>query len=120
MKKAMLYLFLGLFGPFGYGQSSAAFDKVAVIAEARGQLTTLSAENGDLAGFCREKNITGEFVFDLTLQGKGKILTIFLVSSTVEDVSQQNLFKAKLSEVEFGNIKIPKNERVKFRHTLTF
>jgi hypothetical protein len=57
---------------------------------------------------------------DITLQGKGKVLTVYMVSGTNEELSYQNLLKLKLAEIQFENIKIPKNQRVKFRHTLTF
>ena len=95
-------------------------EKEEVVHEAKSQLVGLSSEGGELRDYCVENNIKGEFVFDLTLQGKGKVLTVFTVSSNAEDVTHQNLLKTKLAEIEFSNIKIPKNERIKFRQTLTF
>lgn len=113
----LLMLFFLLFFVDSYAQD---FNKDQVIEEARNQFTALSAETGELKKFCQEKNITGEFVFDITLQGKGKVLTVFMVSSSTEELNNQNLLKAKLTETQFNNIKIPKKERVKFRHTLIF
>lgn len=105
-----------------YGQSKpeVAIEKNAVIQEVQNQLTVLCAENGELTEYCTKSGIKGEFVMDLTVQGKGKLLTIFMVASSVENVSYQNMLKNKLMELQFSNIKLPKNERVKFRHTLTF
>jgi hypothetical protein len=97
-----------------------ATEKNAVIQEVQNQLTALCAENGELTEFCTKNGVKGEFVMDLTVQGKGKLLTIYMVSSSVENVSYQNMLKNKLMELQFSNIKLPKNERVKFRHTLTF
>lgn len=108
-----------LFSSNAFSQQ-AGFDKQQVIDEAAKQLTTLSAEAGELNVFCQENSIKGEFVVDITLQGKGKVLTVFMVSSNVENVKIQNQLKSKLTEIQFENIKIPKNERVKFRQTLIF
>jgi hypothetical protein len=97
-----------------------ATEKDAVIQEVQNQLTVMSGESGELTEFCTKNGVKGEFVMDLTIQGKGKLLTIYMVSSSVENVSYQNMLKNKLMELQFANIKLPKNERVKFRHTLTF
>lgn len=80
----------------------------------------MTSDAGELREFCVKNDIKGEFVIDLTLQGKGKVLTVFMVSSGTDEIKSQNLLKSKLSETQFENIKIPKNERVKFRQTLTF
>jgi len=105
---------------FSQSKPAVATEKQAVIQEVKNQLGVLSSEGGELFEFCTKNNIKGEFVMDLTVQGKGKLLTIFMVSSSVEDVKYQNMLKNKLSEYQFANIKLPKDERVKFRHTLTF
>jgi len=101
-------------------QKSTVFDKEQIVSEAKKQLEAMSSEGGDLYSYCQEKNLTGEFVVDITLQLKGKVLTVFMVSSSVEEIKDQNLLKSKLTELQFENIKIPKNERVKFRQTFTF
>ncbi len=93
-------------------------DNEVVINEAKGQLEKLASDAGELREFSNKNKIKGKFVFDLTLVGKGKVITVFMVSSDVE-VKDQNLIKNKLTELQFPNIKIPKNERVKFRYTLT-
>lgn len=116
-RTCMLVLFTLL---FSFGCYAQDFNKEQVIKEARTQLTVLSSEGGELSKFCQENNITGEFVIDITLHGKGNVLTIFMVSSTTEELKYQNLLKSKLAELQFDNIKIPKKERVKFRQTLTF
>lgn len=103
-----------------HAQSKPAVEKDAVIKEAQSQLGTMASEGGMLFEYCTKNNIKGEFVMDFTVQGKGKLLTVYMVTSSVEDVKYQNMLKSKLMEIQFSDIKLPKNERVKFRHTLTF
>jgi len=90
---------------------------IAAVEEAKIQLAGMCEVNGDLWNLCSKKAIRGEFVVDLTIQGKGKIVTVFLVSSTAEKEARIAL-KNKLIELQFPNIKLPKNKRVKFRYTL--
>lgn len=111
---ALLILF------FSHGFSQTAFDKQQVIDEAHKQLAAMSTPTGDLGEACLKNGVAGTFVVDITIQGKGKVLTVFMVSSDVEDIKDQNFLKNRITQVEFSNIKIPKKERVKFRHTLTF
>ena len=91
-----------------------------VIDEVRSQLDAMSSENGSLHMFCAENNIVGKFVFDLTIEGKGNVLTVFLVSSDTSEIASRNLLKDKLYTLRFENVKIPKKQRIKFRHTLNF
>lgn len=118
--RKIVTVFFFLYPLCTYSQEVIRVNKEDVIVEAKSQLAVMSSESGKLNEFCKENNIQGEFVIDITLQGKGKVLTIFMVSSNVEDVKYQNLLKDALAQVQFENIKIPKNERVKFRQTLTF
>ena len=104
----------------GYSQSSSSFDKQPIIAEAQRQLTVMATSTGELGEACLKNGVAGTFVVDITIQGKGIVLTVFMVSSDVEDISDQNFLKNRITQVEFPNIKIPKKERVKFRQTLTF
>jgi hypothetical protein len=116
MKRILCLLLWGLSFSGALAQASS---KDNVIEEATAQLNALCSPAGDIGEYCVKNNIKGEFVMDFTVQGKGKILTIYMVSSTVEDVAFQNRLKVRLMEVQFQNIKLPKNERVKFRYTLT-
>jgi hypothetical protein len=103
-----------------HAQSKPAVEKGDVIKEAQRQLEEMSSVGGVLFEYCTKNSIKGEFVMDFTIQGKGKLLTVYMVTSSVEDVKYQNMLKNKLTEIQFSDIKLPKNERVKFRHTLTF
>ncbi len=101
-------------------QSTAEANKQAIITDARKQLVAMCSLEGELFDFANRNNIKGEFVVDFTIGAKGKIITVFMVSSNPETVQTQNLVKNKLTGIQFDNIKIPKTERIKFRHTLTF
>jgi len=103
-----------------YSQSKNAFDKSAITEEARTQLTQMSSAEGELSVFSSKNGIKGEFVIDMTIEGKGEVLTVFMVSANSDDISRKNLLKDKLHALQFENIRIPKKERIKFRHTLIF
>ena len=102
------------------GQSTKEVNQQAIADNARRQLVAMSAPDGELSAFAVKNNIKGDFVVDLTIVGKGKIATVFMVSSKTESVQVQNQLKSKLMDIQFEDIKIPKSERIKFRHTLTF
>jgi hypothetical protein len=104
---------------FPHSSTAQISEKDAVIKEVKAQLDALTSPGGDIGMYCQKNNIKGEFVMDITIEGKGRILTIFMVSSNVDDIRQQNMLKVKVYESKFENIKLPKNERVKFRHTIT-
>jgi hypothetical protein len=101
-------------------QSTADVEKEKIITDARKQLIVMSAPAGELFDLCAKNKVSGDFAVDITIGGKGKVLTVFMVSSNPENIQNQNFLKSKLSDLQFENIKIPKNERIKFRHTLTF
>ncbi len=99
---------------------SQAKDEASVIAAARAQLDEMSSPEGELTKFFTKNNITGEFVFDMTLQGKGDVVTVFMVSRNAGKARENTIFKDKMHSLKFRDIKIAKKQRVKFRHTLTF
>jgi len=99
---------------------SQATDDASVIAKARAQLDEMAGAEGELSKFFKKNNITGEFVFDMTLQGRGDVVTVFIVSRNAERARENTIFKDKVHSLKFRDIKIAKKQRVKFRHTLTF
>ena len=115
--RGFLFIALVLLASESFGQDKT--EKQAVIQEAQEQLTTMASSTGELGEACLKKGLTGKFVVDITLEGKGKVLTVFMVSSDVEEVKDQNFLKSKITELKFDHIKIAKKQRVKFRHTLT-
>jgi hypothetical protein len=103
----------------GQSQSMLPSEQIQIVSAAKNQLDDMTLEGGELYRFFRKNNISGQFTFDITIQGKGDVITVFLVSSTSEVIRDNNLFKDKLHALKFSDIRIPKHERVKFRHTIT-
>lgn len=101
-------------------QNQPAWDRDQSIRDAKSQLALEAAPEGSLYIFCEKNQIKGEFIVDIAVQGKGEITTVFLVSSSTDDVRSKNLVKDKLAELKLKEIRIPKNERIKFRYTLNF
>jgi len=117
----LLLLLCMLFAMQGLAQKkNPPVDKDAITKEVKAQLDVLTGEGGELKEYCVKSNITGSYEMDITVHSKGKILTVFMVSSSTDDIKYQNMLKAKLMTLTFANVKLPKNERVKFRHTLNF
>ena len=103
-----------------YCQAKNVFDKSAITQEAKTQLAQMASAGGELTVFSEKHDIKGEFIFDITIEGKGDVLTVFMVSSNSDNIPGKNLIKNKLHALQFENIRIPKKERIKFRHTLIF
>lgn len=89
----------------------------AAVEEASNQLAGMCEVDGDFWNMCSKRGIKGEFTVDLTIQGKGNVVTVFMVSSNATTDAQIAL-KNRLIELKFPNIKLPKTKRVKFRYTL--
>ena len=107
----------------GGGSPSAVADPAiqAIMEEIKAQLATMGSKPlMELIEFCKKKKIVGDFVVDLTVEGKGKIVTVFMVSTPEIEMHKKNSLKDKLTQLSFDNMKIPKKERVKLRYTFKF
>lgn len=102
------------------GFTQEPWNKEASVREARSSLALLSSPEGEIFAFCVKNQIKGEFEMDITMQGKGEIISVFMVASNVDDIRARNLLKDKIIKIRMKEIRIPKNERIKFRQTLTF
>lgn len=89
----------------------------AAVEEASNQLAGMCEVDGDFWNMCSKRGIKGEFTVDLTIQGKGNVVTVFMVSSNATTDAQIAL-KNRLIDLKFPNVKLPKAKRVKFRYTL--
>lgn len=81
-------------------------------------VSTLNRElkSGKLAEFITKSNIHGLFIFDITLHKKGEVATVFTQSDEKTDIRSQNLLKDYIRQMRF-DVKMPKDQRVKFRYT---
>ena len=57
--------------------------------------------------------------YDVTVFEKGKVLSVFAVSSNATDVKQQNLVKDIIKQMQFG-FKLQQGKNYKFQHTFKF
>ena len=117
---SFLLVILSITNHVTLAQSASSPEQEQIAADVRAQLDAMAGDNGILRQFCTKNEITGTFVFDMTIQGKGDVLTVFMVARDGENVAQKNLLKDKLHTLRFENIRLPKNQRVKFRHSLQF
>lgn len=100
---------------------SGAALKQQVVDEIKAQLAKMASKQlMALVEFCKQNEIAGEFVVDLTVEGKGKVVTVMMVFTPEIPIPKKNMLKDKLAELEFDNIKIPKKQRIKYRYTLKF
>lgn len=95
-------------------------EKEAIITEAKKELDeTIKNPESKLMLLVKENKVTGEFIFDITIHGKGEVLSVFVVSSDADDVKMQNMVKDWVKALEF-NFKMPKDKSFKFQYTFNF
>ena len=71
---------------------------------------------GKLREYIQKQNISGIFIFDITLHKKGEVATVFAASDERTDIRSQNLLKDYIRQMRF-DVKIAKDQRIKFRYT---
>ncbi len=90
-----------------------------VVARATSELDSLFKTGAPLQVEAAKRGLIGEYVMDITLFDKGKVQSVFMVSSTAVDVPMQNRVKDFIRTLEFG-FKVPKSTNFKFRYTFQF
>lgn len=82
--------------------------------------TTLDQEmkTGKILEWAKEMNLTGSYIYDITLRGKGEVTTVRSIESTGE-LKQQNALKDYLKSLRFP-FKMPKDKSYKFRYEFKF
>jgi len=115
MKQGLVLLLFFIVAFNSFSQKAVLLtEKESIIAQATKELDA-SIQSGELKEFVTENNIKGEYIFDITIHEKGKVLTVFVVSSDGDDMSKQNLLKTKVREFQF-NFKMPKGKSYKFQY----
>ena len=119
MRKFSLILFL-MMGIFFSNDVLAQKKKTLtsyddVVKIAKEQLAT-SQQSGKLAEYIIEHKIKGEFIFDITVGDKGKVMTVFAVTSDDDKYKTQNKLKDYLKTLKF-DIKTAKGKLYKFQYT---
>lgn len=91
-----------------------------IVAAATAELTqAMTAPNGELYKFGQKSNISGEYELQLTLRGKGDVVSVFVVSKNNGNIPSQNMLKDEIFRLKF-NFKMPKNKDYKFNYTFKF
>ena len=112
-------LILVLFSEKSFSQKKLIPEYDAVVAAAKAELDTMMQLGRALQLEAVKFNVKGEYVIDLTIYDKGKVLSVFMVSSDAGDVKMQNSAKDLIRRVEF-NFKVPKDKTYKFQYTFVF
>jgi hypothetical protein len=104
----------------GFSQKRLITDKEAVIAEGKKELDAVMADpESYLRKEAAKYNLKGEFTFDITLTGRGRVLSVFAVSSDADDIKAQNWLKDKVSSMIFS-FKMPRKKTFKFQYIFKF
>lgn len=116
--KYLMLSFLLLMGIAAHGQKKSLYLYEEVVAEAKLELDS-SMLNGTLKEWAVKNNVKGEYIMNVTIHEKGKVLSVFAVSSDIDDIKMQNRVKDAIRTVVF-NIKMPKGKTYKFQYVFNF
>jgi hypothetical protein len=117
MKYLMLF-FLVLAGFAASAQKKSLYEYDDVVALAKSELDS-SMHVGVFKEFAVKNRVKGEYIMDITIHEKGKVLTVFSVSNDTDDLKKQTLVKDFLRKFLF-TFKMPKGRTYKFQYTFSF
>lgn len=78
--------------------------------------TDLQSPESSLSKTLAKKQIRGLFLFTITLQKGGEVVSVFTQSDDKTNISMQNMLKDIMMKYKF-DVAVPKNERIKFTYT---
>lgn len=76
----------------------------------------LQSPESSLSKTIAKKQIKGIYLFTLTLQKGGEVVSVFTQSDEKTNISMQNMLKDIILKYKF-DVNVPKNERIKFTYT---
>lgn len=79
----------------------------------------MTAENGKLFKFKEKNEATGMYNFDITINDKGQVKSVFIVDREGGSEELQNLLKDEVLSLKMG-FKTPKGKRYKFNYKFKF
>lgn len=95
-------------------------DKDLIIERAKAELDlAMTPPEGSIYLYTLKNPIQGEYTFDISINDKRMISSIFVVERIGGTIDAQNRFKSSLMTFKF-NFKVPKGKSYKFRHTFVF
>jgi len=100
-----------------YSEFIEPMNENAILDKAVNQLNTdLDSPESALMKSIKKKNIQGLFIFNITIQKNGEVISVFAQSDDRTDIQAQNQLKDLMMKYKF-DVSVPKNERVKFTYT---
>lgn len=121
MKKHLfLLLLLSVFATAYAGKKPLIEDAERIRATAVAALdSAMMAPDGRLYLFAQKNNISGLFDFDITIQEKGFVATVFVSNNEGGTLQSQSKLKDFVKDFEFG-FKMPKGKKYKFSYQFNF
>ncbi len=95
------------------------FEHEKVVEAARADLDQMLSKDGPLTEEAAKMEVRGEYIMDLTIAGKGKVLSVYMVASDADEIPMQNRAKDLMRRIRF-NFKMPKDKTYKFQYTFQF
>ena len=113
-----MVLILLLFAASAFGQKKQMVEyRENIVVRAMAELDSLLVDTGgDFFKQLAELNISGQYVFDITLREKGVVATVFVVNDGINPIPMQNSLKDLLKRYRFS-FRVPKGKSYKFQYT---
>ncbi|MEO0312578.1 MAG: hypothetical protein RIQ89_2235 [Bacteroidota bacterium] len=90
----------------------------AVVTQAKTELDS-SLKSGHLNDCKIKLKLKGEYIMNVTIGEKGKVLSVYTISNDTDDIPMQNKVKDCVRTQTF-NFKMPKGKTYKFEYTFNF
>jgi hypothetical protein len=118
MKKIKITLLLLIISFAATAQKPLIINYEEAVAKAKAELD-VSMKSGELKEFAVKNNMKGEYIFDITIHERGKVLSVFAVSNDTDNIKGQNILKDFVRTLSF-NFKLPKGKNYKFQYSFQF
>jgi hypothetical protein len=100
-----------------YAEFIEPMNENAILDKAISQLDEeLDKDDSKLSTTIAKKKISGLFIFTITVQKAGEVVSVYAQSDDKTNISMQNMLKDIIMKYKF-DVTIPKNERIKFTYT---
>lgn len=118
MKKLLVFISIIFLCLVAFAERPLITNYNEFAAKAKTELDS-SMKSGVLFEFGVKHAIKGEYIMDITVHEKGKVLTVFAVSNDSDNLSMQNKLKDFVRTIEFS-FKLPKGKPYKIQYTFHF
>lgn len=119
LKISIVFIFITAPFQTTTAQRNVLNDFSQVTQRAKYELDSIMQSGSKLQLQAAKNKIKGEFLVDITIHEKGKVLSVYMVSSDVEDIKFQNSAKDLIRAIKFG-FKMPKKKTYKFQYNFIF